>query len=542
MPGRDRTTLAFIEGFRRPAPARAQGTLQSAHLICQALANVGLYSAFDLYQDRGRNPAVYGELALPRTPPTRVFEKTRLAVTRDRYSAIYVANGDQIHCAPHVLRPKDDWAPVVCSVGTAHANGQWTNLLLSIASAAIRSTDGFIFKSNAAAILFRQVWDEWSERFGLSTVFPALHAVIPNGVDVRANMRSEDLRQQTRRRLRVHDDDIVYLSFSRLDPGMKGDLEALTIRWQEVLAKVPRALLVLSGASADRAYVTDLREVARAAGVGERTLILDNPYDLDPDARSSLMSAADVFIHLSTGVEETSALAVHEALAHSLPVIATGWAGMPEVVSPGETGFLIDTRAAPLGTHVATTLFGETDRTHLLHASRVVHCDWQALLSAALALAEKPLRESMGAAARRREEARDIGAVAREFVAFFDATSEAAQKNWTGSAPWQPLVNLNDVIKAQASGTLEGRQRIRLGDRARLSLLTQGHHPESPAQLACVLGLFDTNRTVSIEQAATAAAGFARTMYPTEFGSESDLAISARLLVRLLNCGALELD
>jgi hypothetical protein len=61
--------------FRRPAPARAQGTLQSAHLICQVLANVGRYSAFDVYQARGRHPAVYGELALPRTPPTRVFEK-----------------------------------------------------------------------------------------------------------------------------------------------------------------------------------------------------------------------------------------------------------------------------------------------------------------------------------------------------------------------------------------------------------------------------------------------------------------------------------
>ena len=179
--------------------------------------------------------------------------------------------------------------------------------------------------------------------------------VIPNGVDVQRHRRSEALRSQTRDRLGIQQQEIVYLSFSRLDPGMKGDLEALVLHWKRVLANVPHALLVLAGVTADRDYVGHLRQLARATGAANRILVIDNPHELFPDARGSLMSAADVFVHPGTGIEEASPLAVHEAQAHALPVIAARWAGIPEVVAHGETGFLIDTRVAPLRPHVATT-------------------------------------------------------------------------------------------------------------------------------------------------------------------------------------------
>jgi hypothetical protein len=320
----ERNALAFIGGFRRPEPGRAQGTHQSAYLTFQALATI------------------------------------------DRYAAIYVANGEQIVSAPHLLRPADDWAPVVCSVGTAHANGQWANLFLSFASGAIRPTDAFIFKSQAARSLFRQIFEQWSQRFGWR--IPTITPVVPNGVDTQRNRRSEDLRAQARRQLGIEPQSVVYLSFSRLDPGIKGDLEALVLNWKRVVASAPRVLLVLAGASADREYVGHLGQLARATGAAGRIVVIDNPRELFPDARASLMSAADVFLHPSTGLEEASPLAVHEAQAFGLPVIAARWAGIPEVVTHGETGYLFDTRAAPLRPSVATTFFGETDRTHLVHA------------------------------------------------------------------------------------------------------------------------------------------------------------------------------
>jgi glycosyltransferase involved in cell wall biosynthesis len=539
MPATKRTALAFIGGFRKPEPSRAQGTHQSGYLICQALAAMDRYTAFDLYQDHLRS---HGALRLPASPPTRVFEKSRLHSTRDLYAALYVANGEQIFIAPHLLRPAGDWAPVVCSIGIAHANGQWANLLLGLASGSIRTTDAFIFKSEAARSLFRQVWGEWSHRLGIRPSFPTISAVIPNGVDVQLHRRSESLRLQTRERLGIDGQDVVYLSFGRLDPAIKGDHEALVLHWRRVLARAPQALLVLAGATADRDYVGHLRQLVRGTGAANRILVIENPYELFSDARASLMSAADVLVFPGTGIEEASPLVVHEAQAHSLPVIGARWAGMAEVVAQGVTGFLFDTRAAPLRASVGTTFFGETDRTHLVHAARSVWCDWGAFADAATALADGSRRATMAAAARRREASRDLSAIAREYVTVFDTASAAAEDAWTGPTPGRPLVHLDEVLEAQASGKLGHRDRLRLSDEKAVPLLTRGAYPESPAQLACVLDLFRTGQAVSVGDAAAAAATFARAAYPAEFGDEADLAISSRLLVRLLNAGVLKLE
>jgi glycosyltransferase involved in cell wall biosynthesis len=539
MPATKRTALAFIGGFRRPEPSRAQGTHQSAYLVCQALAAMDRYTSFDLYHDRLRS---HGALVLPARPPTRVFEKSRLHSTRDRYAALYVANGEQIFTAPHLLRPADDWAPVVCSIGIAHASGQWANLLLALTSGSIRTTDAFIFKSEAARSLFRQVWEDWSHRLGGHAPFPAINAVIPNGVDAQLHRRSELLRSQTRDRLGVDQKDVVYLSFSRLDPAIKGDHEALVLHWKRVLASAPNALLILAGATADRDYVGHLRQLVRATGAANRILLIENPYELFPDARASLMSAADVLVFPGTGIEEASPLVVHEAQAHSLPVIAARWAGLAEVVAHGVTGFLFDTRAAPLRPSVATTFFGETDRTHLVQAARTVWCDWGAFVDAATALVDGSRRATMAAAARHREESRDLQAIAGEYVTVFDAASAAAERGWTGAVPGRPLLHLDDVLAAQAGGRLEPRHRLRLSDEQALPLLTRGAYPEETAQLACVLDLFASGQPVSVADAAAAAASFARAAHPTEFGDEADLAVASRLLVRLLNAGVLELE
>ncbi len=151
---------------------------------------------------------------------------------------------------------------------------------------------------------------------------------------------------------------------------------------------------------------------------------------------------------------------MHEAQAHVVPVIAARWAGIPEVVTHGETGFLLDTRVAPLQPHVATTTFGETDRTH------------------------------------------------------FDATCSAAEKAWAGPAPSRPLVHLDDVLAAQAAGTLEPGHRLRMADEQPLPLLTRGSYSESSAQLSCVLGLFQSGEVVSVVDAAASAAAFARAATP----------------------------
>jgi glycosyltransferase involved in cell wall biosynthesis len=531
-----RSVLALIEGFMKPRDSQAHGTQQAAYLICQALAKNGRYSALDVYQDRQRSIGQC-EFTVPRNPPTRAFDKLSLLSSEQKYSAIYVANGDQMVAAPHVLRPNDDWAPVICSVGTAHANSQWLNLFLSLASGAIRATDGLIFKSRAALNLFETTVGDWSRRFGFSVPATA-QTVIPNGIDVDVNKRSDLLRQEMRTRLRIADSDVVFLSFSRLSPGTKGDHQALIVRWREVVARLPQALLVLSGAVVDRAFVLELRSLARAAGVGDRVLVVDNPFEVVPNARGQLMSAADVFVHLSTGVEETSSLVVHEAMGHALPVITTRWAGMSEIVVPGETGFLLETRNAPVAPSFAKTLFGQSDVGHLLAASRVVSSDWRAFVAASFALGDDHLRRTFAAAARRRAEMQSLEVIAGRFVQFFDATSRVAEAAWAGCLDWRPLVDLDAVVSAQATRKLAAHEKVRPGDFTRAELVVGGLNGESTADLEVVLGHFKDDQHKTMGELASA---LARTRPGPPGNSADAYANGARLLIRLLNIGVLEL-
>jgi hypothetical protein len=212
-----RNTLAFVGGFRRPRDNQPHGTLHAAYQMSHALARHGGYAALHVYQEGARH-----ELVLPEAPPITVFQKPELRRSREPYHAIYVANGEQRSSAPHLLRPHDDWAPVICTVGTAHSNGQWMHWMVALASGAVRPTDGFVFKSQAALSLVRSIWSDWSSRLTLPEVFPAA-TVIANGVDVAANRRVPRLRAEMRGRLRLADDDVAFLAFSRLSPATKGD-------------------------------------------------------------------------------------------------------------------------------------------------------------------------------------------------------------------------------------------------------------------------------------------------------------------------------
>ena len=63
-----------------------------------------------------------------------------------------------------------------------------------------------------------------------------------------------------------------------------------------------------------------------------------------PEAtRRSVWHAADVFVSPSDNIQETFGLAVLEAMASGLPVVASDWDGYRDLVADGETGFLVPT-------------------------------------------------------------------------------------------------------------------------------------------------------------------------------------------------------
>jgi glycosyltransferase involved in cell wall biosynthesis len=97
-------------------------------------------------------------------------------------------------------------------------------------------------------------------------------------------------------------------------------------------------------------YVGD-GELMPAAQQFVRAFHLENRVTLHGGQSSKvvdrLMTDADVFVQHSmtdplTGDEEGLPVAILEAMAHGLPVVSTKHSGIPEAVTHGETGFLVD--------------------------------------------------------------------------------------------------------------------------------------------------------------------------------------------------------
>jgi glycosyltransferase involved in cell wall biosynthesis len=149
--------------------------------------------------------------------------------------------------------------------------------------------------------------------------------VIYNGVQVPASPSSP---REARAKLGLPSDGLVIGGVSRLDPAKGIDF---LIR---ALARVDDVTLVIVGDGPERAVLetlaSDLGVADRIHWAGHRR---DVPY---------LLPALDVFVQpsLHEGMPNT----VLEAMAASLPVVATAVGGTPEIIEAGVAGLLIPPR------------------------------------------------------------------------------------------------------------------------------------------------------------------------------------------------------
>jgi glycosyltransferase involved in cell wall biosynthesis len=455
--------LAIVGGFVRPPPSAPHGTEHSGFATCTELAESGRYREVHIFRD-SPDEKQGGVFVPPGKVAVSCQRRAALATAKGLYSAIYVANGEQMRCPPHLVRPSGDWAPVVCEIGTVHQPAQWSNLLVGAHSQAIRPTDGFIFKSRRAEAIFGEVWRDWGERFGVGP--QPRSVVLPNGIDAGKVRRLEPLRQIARHELGLVDSDVVFLAFSRLSPGTKGDQRALVALWRHVVDKCPQAFLVLAGAIVDRGFVDDLRTTARAVGVGNRVAVIENPFEARPNAGARLFAAADTFVHATTGIEEVSPFVVLEAMAHELPIIASDWAGLPEMVRDGQNGWILPTVSAPVLPAFSSLAFVENPTVYAARLGRFSACDAGALVDRAVRLAHnRQLRLEMGAESRRLvETALSLKEMVTRRVRFLDEVSTGAESVAQSIPPAAqvPLVDLGRVLAMQSGGTLVGDQRLRL--------------------------------------------------------------------------------
>ena len=180
-----------------------------------------------------------------------------------------------------------------------------------------------------------------AERERLARAYPRLGlniANIPNPIDTE-EWNAID-RVQARIGLGLSRDSFVAVNHGRIDIRRKG-LDVLVKAWSS-FAEDASAELVIIGSGQDRETFTEL--LAKSDLPNVRWL---SDYTTDRSLIRRWLSAADVYV--TTSRIEGMPVAPLEAMACSLPVVASDAQGLPDILAGGEaSGGLLVPRDAPL--------------------------------------------------------------------------------------------------------------------------------------------------------------------------------------------------
>lgn len=147
---------------------------------------------------------------------------------------------------------------------------------------------------------------------------------VPNGIDLSRFSRDRDVRSKKRKELSLGDSDFVWVAVGRFDE--QKDYPNL-LRAVAELDDVPFKLLV----AGDGSLLPDMRQMAKDLMVQDKVHFLGVRSDIN-----ELMNAADAFVMSSAW--EALPMALLEAAATALPIVATDVGGCAQIVLDGQTG------------------------------------------------------------------------------------------------------------------------------------------------------------------------------------------------------------
>ena len=223
-----------------------------------------------------------------------------------------------------------------------------------------------------AVAVSKAVARSYHQKLGLKPV-----AIIPNGIDTTRFLRPI-ARLNWRRREGFSESDILIVSLARLDE--QKDPRTLIKAFAAIAARNSHCRLLLAGVGR---LENAVKQWAVESGFGDRIHLLGVRTDVE-----DLLCASDIFAISS--LWEGSPLSVMEAMAAGLPVVATEVGGIPELVTSGVTGLLVEPGASDA---LAESLGRLAD--------------------------DAELRKSMSQAARARAAEFDVRAMAAAYAALF---------------------------------------------------------------------------------------------------------------------------
>ncbi|MBF0217611.1 MAG: glycosyltransferase family 4 protein [Candidatus Omnitrophica bacterium] len=168
------------------------------------------------------------------------------------------------------------------------------------------------------------------EHIELGIISPARIVPIYSGIDIKYFSEFKADREGIRKALGFSGKKVIFGTVARLDP-VKGNrylIEAMG----HIKNNVPdQALIIVGGGSEEKA----LMEMAEDEGIRNDVRFIGHVGDVRP-----YMAVMDIFVLAS--LNEGMGRALIEAMAMEKPVISTRTGGIPEVVSDGETGLLVE--------------------------------------------------------------------------------------------------------------------------------------------------------------------------------------------------------
>ena len=197
----------------------------------------------------------------------------------------------------------------------------------------------------AVSIVLKSVEEDLRNRLGATRFTRPLLPIIPLGIHTSQFSRREPDRMRWRRKLGIGDDVIAVLFLGRLSVHSKAAPFQLAQAIEcATRAEGRRYALIWAGPFSNDFQRKVFMETAKAMAPTVPFLHVDA---LDPEI-GSIWAAADIFCSLSDNVQESFGLAIVEAMAAGLPVVASNWDGYRDTVEHGVTGILVDSYMPPV--------------------------------------------------------------------------------------------------------------------------------------------------------------------------------------------------
>jgi glycosyltransferase involved in cell wall biosynthesis len=204
--------------------------------------------------------------------------------------------------------------------------------------------------------------------------------VMLHGVDEQAAQRGPTAREEALRRLRIDDGGFVFGTVGNLAP--KKDQGTLIEAFARAKREMPNSWLVIVGTGPREPA---LRVLARKLGV-EHAVRFTGMRDDVP----ALLPGFDVFVLSS--LHEGLSIALVEALAAGVPVVATRVGGIPELITDGAHGILVAPRNTGALERAMTRLAADAAERRRLSFAGVQRAAAFGIAPAAARLSERYLR------------------------------------------------------------------------------------------------------------------------------------------------------